>query len=49
MVDTFVTDLKRWLSLPYKENGNAGDWILFLGFMVAVTFFWSRVIARIID
>jgi hypothetical protein len=49
MLDSFLSDLKRWAALPYKEDGNIGDWILFLGFMVAVTFIWTRIIARIID
>lgn len=49
MLDTFITDFKRWAARPYKEDGNILDWTLFLGFVAAISILWSRVIARIID
>lgn len=49
MLDTFISDVKRWASKPYDDNMSAVSWVLFIGFVGAVTFLWSRVIARILD
>lgn len=39
--------IKEWLKQPFKEDGNAFDWFLFLGFTLAVTFLWSRILRYI--
>lgn len=48
MVENFLADFKRWAAKPYDEEGNVGDWILFIGFMVAITYLWTRVVQRIL-
>jgi hypothetical protein len=48
MVNSFWNDVKRWASAPYSDNMNALHWVLFLGFMLCVTYLWSRVIRSIL-
>jgi hypothetical protein len=48
MVSTFWDDVKQWARAPYSDNMNALHWILFLGFMLCITFLWSRVIRSIL-
>lgn len=48
MVDNFLADVKRWAAKPYDDNMDAFQWALFLGFMLCVTFLWSRVIRAIL-
>jgi hypothetical protein len=48
MVQSFWDDVKKWSSAPYSDNMNALHWILFLGFMLCVTYLWSRVIRSIL-
>ena len=49
MMDKYWTDIKHWAMHPYNEEGNILDWVLFFGFMVSITYLWTRVIRRIID
>jgi len=48
MVNSFWTDVKAWGSAPYNDDMDALHWILFLGFMLCVTYLWSRVIRSIV-
>jgi hypothetical protein len=48
MVSSFWDDVKKWASAPYSDNMNALHWVLFLGFMLCVTYLWSRVIRSIL-
>lgn len=49
MLDTFFSDVKRWAAKPYDDNMDAFQWALFLGFMLSVTYLWTRVVRAIID
>lgn len=49
MLDKWVSETKAWLKRPYDENGDVFDWVLFFGFMVAVSIMWTRVIVRVMD
>lgn len=48
MVSTFWDDVKNWAKSPYSDNMNATHWVLFLGFMLCVTYLWTRVIRSIL-
>jgi hypothetical protein len=48
MLQNYLADVKRWALHPYREDGNALDWLLFIGLLTAATFLWSRVIRRIV-
>lgn len=39
--------IMKWLKRPFREDGNVIDWFLFLGLLMALSFLWSRIIARI--
>lgn len=49
MIKSFWDDVKQWGSAPYSDNMNALHWVLFLGFMLCVTYLWSRVIRSILS
>jgi len=49
MLDQWLTDVKRWASKPYKDNGNLLDWFLFIGIWIVAGYLWSRVIKRLVD
>lgn len=38
----------RFWKKPFDPNGDAVNWILFLGFLLIVTWGWSRVIGKIV-
>lgn len=38
---------KQWLKQPYNDNMSVFDWFLFVGLIGAISFLWSRVLARI--
>lgn len=42
-----LTLLENWLKKPFDPNGDAVNWILFLGFVSLVLFGWHRVINKI--
>jgi len=39
--------VKKWMGQPFKENGSALDWFLFMGLIFIAAFFWSRILARV--
>lgn len=43
----FCNAVNRWLKQPFKEEGSALDWFLFLGLVLVIIFFWTRILARI--
>lgn len=49
MLDNFIKDAKAWASKPYDDNMNAFHWLLFIGFIGALTYLWSSVLKRILD
>lgn len=49
MQEGFLTRVRGFLAQPFKSDGNALDWVLFLALAVTVAFFWSRVLKSIAD
>jgi len=49
MLEAIAADLKEWARMPYRENGNLLDWLLFIGILTCGTFLWSRIIKSILD
>jgi len=47
MVDKLWNGTKGWLHRPFKEDGSALDWFLFVGLMLAISWLWSRILQRI--
>lgn len=37
----------NWWKQPFNMEGDATDWILFSGFIIAVIFLWTRVLKDI--
>ncbi len=37
-----------WWKRPFDPEGDAVNWILFLGFVIVVAFAWNRVLRQII-
>jgi len=48
MLDAVIADLKNWAHLPYKEQGDLLDWILFIGLLTCATVLWTRIIRSIL-
>ena len=48
-MDNLISDVKKWLNNPHKENGDIIDWFLFIGLLTACTILWTRVIKRLVD
>jgi hypothetical protein len=40
--------ISDWLASPLKTSGNAGDWFLFVGLLLASIYLW-KIIARDFD
>ena len=43
----FFTTLENFWKRPFNSQGDAVNWILFLGFLLLVIWGWSRVISKI--
>jgi hypothetical protein len=43
----FASLINRWWAKPFNPNGDVINWILFLGFVIVVTFAWTRVLRQI--
>jgi hypothetical protein len=46
---TFCNRVRAWLRQPFKEDGSALDWFLFVGLIGAISWLWSRILVRILD
>jgi hypothetical protein len=49
MLQPVAQEIKEWLAKPYREEGTALDWFLFIGLMTVATILWTRVIRRLVD
>lgn len=47
-MDEITDRLKKWWNLPFNEQGDVFDWFLFVGLIIVMTFFWHRILERII-
>lgn len=39
--------INRWMKQPFNAEGSVINWVLFLGLVMMVIWFWSRIIVRI--
>jgi len=46
-VDKILNGTKDWLKRPFREDGSAINWFLFVGLMLAISWLWSRILQRI--
>lgn len=49
MLQDIMHGLKAFYEKPYDQDGDALSWALFLGFTIAITFLWTRVIRALIE
>jgi hypothetical protein len=42
-----ITHITSWLKQPFNAQGDVLSWTLFLGLVLVVTFFWTRVLQSI--
>jgi len=47
MVEKLISGTKDWFHRPFREDGTAVDWFLFVGLMICISWLWSRVLERI--
>lgn len=47
MIEKIWNGIEKWLKQPFNERGSVIDWFLFMGLLIAISFLWSRIIARI--
>lgn len=47
MLEKLYNGTVDWLKRPFREEGSALDWFLFVGLMLAIGWLWSRVIERV--
>lgn len=40
---------QNWLNKPFDPEGNAVNWILFLGFVLIIAAGWNKVIRSIVS
>lgn len=46
-MDEILSRLKKWYDHPFNSEGSVINWFLFVGLVIILAWFWSRVIARI--
>lgn len=39
--------VNKWLKQPFREDGSALNWFLFLGLALVAVFFWTRILKRV--
>jgi hypothetical protein len=39
--------VNKWLKQPFREDGSALNWFLFMGLVFITAFFWSRILVRV--
>jgi hypothetical protein len=44
----FCHVVRTWLAKPFDQDGNAGEWFLFVGLIAIISWLWSRILARIL-
>lgn len=44
----FCKAVRTWLAKPFDENGNVGNWFLFVGLIGVISWLWTRILARIL-
>jgi ABC-type multidrug transport system permease subunit len=46
-VNGIIEIFNQWWKKPFDPNGDAVNWILFLGFVLVVAFLWTRILKKI--
>lgn len=44
-----LDDFAAWWKKPYNDNMTAKQWFLFIGFMVIVSWLWTRILKTIAE
>jgi len=44
VLDSWITSITEWLKTPFNTQGSALNWVLFVGLMIAILWFWNRVL-----
>jgi hypothetical protein len=44
-----VTQVIGWFAHPFKTQGSALNWVLFVGLLVIAAWFWNHVLLTITD
>ena len=39
----------NWLAHPFRTDGSALNWVLFLGLLVVAAWFWQHILLSIVD
>lgn len=40
--------ITQWLAQPFQTGQSAGKWVLFVGFLIIVVWFWGMVLSHIL-
>jgi hypothetical protein len=48
-VNAVGDSVKGFLKRPFREDGTALDWFLFLGLTIVISVLWGRIIKRLVD
>jgi hypothetical protein len=38
-----------WLAHPFNTSGSAFNWVLFVGLLIVITWFWLRILDAIVS
>lgn len=42
-----IATITDWFTHPFREEGSALNWILFVGLLIVAMWFWQTVLAQI--
>jgi len=45
----FISQIMEWFSHPFKTDGSALNWVLFVGLLVIAAWMWNIVLLSITD
>ena len=47
MVNGLWNEMVAWFKQPFKSEGSAFNWVLFVGLLVIAAFFWQLILLEI--
>jgi hypothetical protein len=45
---TLMDDLSKWYAQPFNTQGDALNWVLFLGLLILAAFFWQMILMHLV-
>jgi len=42
-----VTNVLSWIQQPFKSQGSALNWVLFVGLLIIAAWFWNHILLQI--